>query len=110
MKTPPSRTPSARDPRADLILVDVEQPLLVEHLDGDRPLADLNHHGPSADGIGDLVVEARRVVAAAEQVAVPAAVAVAVLVRIAVVEVTGVLGVDVRLLVGELAGPLYVPV
>ena len=86
---------------ADPLLVDVEQALLVDDLDG-HGLAPVGHdHRARRDRIGDVVVEARRVCAAAEQIAVPAAVVVAVDERIAGVVVAVVLSVDVRLLERE---------
>ena len=101
MKTPSRCTPARCAALPDPVLVDVEQALLVDDLDRDgvRPVGD--DHRARADRVGDTGVEARRVAAAAEQVALPTAVAVAVEERIAGVEVAGALEVLVGLLERE---------
>ncbi len=91
----------AADLGPDPLLVDVEQPLLVDDLDRHRPTAVGDHHRARRDRVGDMVVVARGVIAAAEQVTIPAPVAIAVDVRIAGVVVTVVLCVDVWLLERE---------
>ena len=82
--------PVRTQPGPDAVLVDVEEALLVEHFDGERSPAHLDHHRAGPDVVRDAVIEARRVRSATEEVAVPASIAVAVLVRVAGVVVTGV--------------------
>ena len=91
---------------ADPLLVDVEQTLLVDHLDGHRPTTVGDHHRPRGDRIGDVIEVTRGVPAAAEQIAVPAAVVIAVDERIAGVVVTVVMSIDVGLLERELPRPV----
>ena len=98
-----------RDLLADPLEVDVERPLVVEHLHRDRSPAVRDDHRSGADAVGDVVVEARRVGAAAEQVPVPAPVAVAVDELVAEVVVARGLLVLVGLLEREVAGPVEGP-
>ena len=86
---------------ADPVLVDVEQALLVDHLDRDGPRPVGDDDRARADRVRDAVEEARRVGAPAEQVALPTAVAVAVQVWVARVEVARALEVLVGLLERE---------
>ena len=90
---------------ADRLLVDVEHPLLVEDLHGDRPPSVRDHHGPRGHRIGNPVIEAGRASATAEQIAVPPPVPVAIDVRVARVVVSIPLQIDVGLLERELPRP-----
>ena len=94
------------DPGSDPLLVDVEQTLLVDHLDGHGLLTVRHHDRACTDGICHVIEEPRRVRAAPEEVAVPAAIAVAVDVRVTWVVVAVVLSVDVGLLEREPPGPV----